>query len=126
MKLSNNKFDESRDLLENNELLSVDFDYGALDDSPLFAGEFGECLKDAVNNYLRRQIVTMFKVFKSMSVEEHTVLLGRAVYKKSFRELGRQIGRDKKTAQSRYADAIARIKNSPLVKVTFERKRRED
>lgn len=126
MKLSNNKFDESRDLLENNEQLSVGFDYGALDSSPLFGGEFGKCLKDAVNNYLNRQIFTMFRVFESMTVEERIVLLGRAVYKKSFRELGRQIGRDKKTAQSRYVDAIHRIRNSPLVKITFERKCRED
>jgi len=126
MKLSNNNIDESRDLLENNEQLSVDFDYGALDDSPLFGGEFGECLKDAVNNYFRRQIFNMFVVYESMSVEERKALLGRTVYKKSFREIARQIGRDKKTAQSRYSDAIFRIRNSPLVKVSFERKRREN
>jgi len=126
MKLSNNKSDEKRNWLENSEQVSIDFDYGALDDSPLFGGEFGECLRDAVNNFLSRKVYEMFVVFEAMTVEERKALMGRAVFKKSFREIAREINHDKKTAQSRYEDALHKIRHSPLVKVTFERKRRED
>jgi len=126
MTFSNNKFDDKRSWLENNEQVAIDFNYGELDDSPLFEGEFGKCLKDAVNNYLRRQIYNILLLYKAMPSEELNALLGREVFNKSFREIGREINRDKKTAQSRHYDAIYRIRHSPLVNVSFERKRRED
>jgi hypothetical protein len=103
-----------------------DFYYDELDNSPLFKGEFGECLRDAVNNYIRRQIHNTIILYKSMPSEELDAWLGRDVYKKSFRELGRELGRDKKTVQSRYNNAKYRLRHSPLMNVTFERKRRDD
>ena len=126
MNSSNKKSIRFVPLRDNDPDSADDFDYGALEDSPLFEGGFGACLKDAVNNYLRRQIYNMFMVFESMSVEERKALLGREVFNKSFREIAREINREKKTAQSRYAEARFRIRHSPLVKVSFERKRRED
>jgi len=126
MKFSNSKSDKKKNWIENCDELSGDFDYDELDDGPLFKGEFGKCLRDAVNNYLCRQMFNMFLVYESMTVEERKALFGRKIFHKSFREIGREINRDKKTVQSRYDDAIFRIKNSPLMKVIFERKRRED
>jgi DNA-directed RNA polymerase specialized sigma24 family protein len=105
---------------------AIDFDYGALDDSPVFSDEFGICLKDAVNNYLRRKIFIMFRIFDILTEEERQILLGREVYGKTFRQLGREINRDHKTVQSRYYDALFRIRNSPLVKVEFKHQLREN
>lgn len=126
MKLSSKKSIRFVPLRDNDPDNADDFNYGELEDSPLFEDELGECLRDAVNNYLRRQIFNMFMVFESMTNEERKALLGRDVFNKSFREIAREINRDKKTAQSRYEDARFRIRHSPLVKVSFERKRRED
>lgn len=117
MQNSNKKSMKYVQLNENDIEASIDFDYGALDDTPVFADEFGECLKDAVNNYLRSKIFVMFRVFNVLTEEERLVLLGREVYGKTFRQLGREINRDHKTAKSRYNDAMFRIRNSPLVKV---------
>ncbi|MDD5697833.1 MAG: helix-turn-helix domain-containing protein [Victivallaceae bacterium] len=113
-------------MTENNEESSCDFDWGALDNSPLFEGEFGECLKDAVNNYVNRKLFQMLIIFNEMSSEERIALAGWAVEGKSFREIGREINRDHKTAQMRCYDAINKIRNSPLVKVHFKRKRKEN
>lgn len=124
--LNGNSTNDKRRREENDLSCSIEFNYDGLDDSSLFKGDFGQCLKDAVNNYLRRKILEMFFVFESMTEEERKVLLEKAMFKKSFREIAREIGRDKKTVQSRYFDAILKIKNSPLVNVVDEYKRQED
>jgi len=104
-------------LRDNDADAAIDFDYGVLDESPIFADDFGRCLKDAVNNYLERNIFTMFRLFDTLTEEERRVLIGRAVYGKTFRQLGREINRDHKTAKNRYHEALFRIRNSSLVKV---------
>jgi DNA-directed RNA polymerase specialized sigma24 family protein len=115
---------------ENDHDTAIDFDYGALEESPVFDGDFGECLRFSVNNYLRRKIFVMFRVFDILTEEERRVLIGREVYGKTFRQLGREINRDHKTAKSRYLDALFRIKNSPLVEVEskylIERNNKQD
>jgi hypothetical protein len=126
MKTSKYNSIEDRSLIENNKLISTEFDFGALDDSPLFDGEFGECLKDAVNNFLSRKVFQMLIIFDSMTGEERKALIGWAVEHKTFREIGRIINRDHKTAKARCLDAIDKIKNSPLVNVSFNRKRKEN
>ena len=103
---------------------AIDFDWGAIGDSPVFEGAWGECLKDAVNNYLKRKIIQMFMVFESMTPEERQTFIGKEGYNMSFRALGRQIQKDHKTAQNYYHKAMFTIKNSPLVKVEFEHKNR--
>lgn len=121
--------DNSKDrswMTEDNKAVSCDFDLGALDKSPLFGGEFGECLKDAINNFLNRKIFQMLLIFDSMTGEERKALIGWAIEHKSFREIGREINRDHKTAKMRCHDALNKIKNSPLVKVTYERKQHEN
>ena len=104
-------------LRDNDPDAAIDFDYGALDDNPIFADEFGKCLKDAIAHYLEQNIFTMFRVFDTLTEEERRVLIGRRVYGKTFRQLGREINRDHKTAKSRYHEALFRIRNSPLVNV---------
>ena len=47
------------------------------------------------------------------------------VEEKSFREIASETGRDKKNLQSRYADAMAKIRNSPLANAEDERKNQE-
>jgi DNA-directed RNA polymerase specialized sigma24 family protein len=125
MKTSCNNQNNDGRWLENTSLISVDFDFGALDDSPLFDGEFGECLKDGVNNYLFRKLLQMLIVFDEFTDEERKALIGREVERKKFREIGREINRDHKTVQARYNNAIAKIQKSPLVNVDFKRKRKE-
>jgi DNA-directed RNA polymerase specialized sigma24 family protein len=125
MKHSNNNSKDRSWMTENNISVSTDFDFGALDKSPLFDNEFGECLKDAVNNFLSRKIFQMLMIFDSMPEEERKALIGWTVEHKSFREIGREINRDHKTAQARCNDALNKIKNSPLVNVTYERKQKE-
>ena len=126
MKSSNyNKHDRDW-MTENNISVSCDFDFGALDNSPLFEDEFGECLKDAINNFLNRKIFQMLLIFDSMTGEERKALIGWAVEHKSFREIGREINRDHKTAKMRCYDGINKIKNSSLVKVTYERKQHKN
>lgn len=124
MRASNKKTLKYIPLGNNDSEGAIDFDYGILDDSPVFSDEFGTCLKDAVNNYLRRKIFIMFRVFDILTEEERRVLLGREVYGKTFRQLGREINRDHKTVKSRYNDALFRIRNSPLVKAEIKHQTR--
>jgi len=105
---------------ENELETAIDFDYGALDESPIFDGDFGRCLKNAINNYFRDKIFIMFRLVEALTEEERHVLIGREVYRKTFRQLGREINRDHKTAKNRYHEALFRIRNSPLVKVTHK------
>ena len=126
MKTSNDNQDKDKRWWEDSAAISVDFDFGALNDSPLFDNEFGKCLKDAVNNYLAGKLFQMLIIFDEFSEEERKALIGHAVEHKSFREIGREINRDHKTVQARYFDAIYKIKNSPLVNVEVRRKRKED
>ena len=99
---------------------------GALEDCLLFDNEFGECLKDAVNNYLGRKLFQILMIFDSFSEEERKSLIGYTVEHKSFREIGKELNRDHKTIQARYYDAVLKIKNSPLVNVTFRRQHTDD
>lgn len=125
MKPSNNNSINSPEKWQENTLShSVDFDLGAIDDSPLFEGEFGEVLRDAVQNFCRRKLIQIFFLFDSMTDEERLVFKRYTIENKSFREIGREIGRDHKTVQARYYDTILKIKNSPVVNVTFNRKGR--
>ena len=109
---------------ENSALCSIEFDYDGIDMNPLFKGDFGICLKNAINSYMTKKLFQMLLVFNSLSDEERKVLIAVMIDRKSFRQIQKEeiVKRDKNTIQERYQSAIQKIKNSPLVSIEFDSK----
>lgn len=121
-----NKNPKNRDWTENNKSVSINFDFGELDNSPVFEGFWGEILKEAISNYLSKNIFLLLDVVDSMTEEERKALLGKVLHGKSFRRLGNDLDVDKHTAQTRFKSAVCKLRNSPLVYVNPKRKSREN
>ncbi|MDD5599017.1 MAG: sigma factor-like helix-turn-helix DNA-binding protein [Victivallaceae bacterium] len=117
MKPSNKKSIKFVPYKDNGYTGNIDFDYGAIEKTPVFEGYWGECLRNAVNSYLKQKIFDMFEVFETLTERERRILLGREVFGKSFRKLGRELAIDHKTVQAYHHRALAVLRNSPLRKV---------
>ena len=123
-KFKDNQESQNQRWEENSHLCAIDFDYNELDKSPIFEGDFGECLKNAINSYMTKKLFQMLLVFNSLSEEERKVLIAVMIDRKSFRQIQKEeiVKRDKNTIQERYQSAIQKIKNSPLVSIELDSK----
>jgi len=118
---NNNSNDNDKGRYENDIRNSVEFDYAALEaDVSHVLGDFlWKCLRDGINNHLTKNLFELLILLDSLSEEERKALIGWA-QKKSFREIGKDLGRDKFTAQNRCYSAIEKLKKSSVVNICFE------
>ena len=121
---SNNSNDNDKGRYENDIRNSVKFDYGAFgwNVCKVLGNLLWECLRDGIDRHLTKKMFELLVFFDSLPEEERKALIGWAKGK-SFREIGKDICRDKLTAQNRYYSAMDKLKKSPVVNIDFEPER---
>ncbi|GEM_PF-3748934 len=127
MAAQENNRKDARGWEENSSLLSIDFDYDGIDVNPLFQGDFGICLRNAINSYMTGKLISLLAVFDSLSDEERKVLIAVKVDGKSFRRIHDEgiINRDKNIVKNRYFSALDKLGKSPLVKINVSPEKEE-